>query len=91
VYLFELGISVTASYTSRLDKNLFNAYFVWKLIGNYYLQVVILIGLGPSSFDISKDIAGVAKEVHVATQPNPLLKGMKLENVRNICFHTVVR
>ncbi|KEH19102.1 flavin containing monooxygenase FMO GS-OX-like protein [Medicago truncatula] len=54
-------------------------------------QVVILIGLGPSSFDISKDIAGVAKEVHVATKPNPLLKGMKLENVRNICFHTLIK
>jgi hypothetical protein len=51
---------------------------------------VILIGLGPSSFDISRDIAGVAKEVHVATKPSPVLKGMKLENVRNICFHTLV-
>ncbi|KAK2407362.1 Flavin-binding monooxygenase family protein [Trifolium repens] len=54
-------------------------------------QVVILIGLGPSSFDISRDIAEVAKEVHVATKPNPVLKGMKLENVRNICFHTLIK
>ncbi|WJX92944.1 aliphatic glucosinolate S-oxygenase [Trifolium repens] len=43
------------------------------------------------SFDISRDIAGVAKEVHVATKPNPILKGMKLENVRNICFHTLIK
>lgn len=51
---------------------------------------MILIGLGPSSFDISRDIAGVAKEVHVATRLNPDLKHMKLENVRNIYFHTLV-
>jgi hypothetical protein len=50
---------------------------------------VILIGIGPSSFDISRDIARVAKEVHVATRPKPDLN-MKLENVRNICFHTLV-
>ena len=51
---------------------------------------MILIGLGTSSFDISRDIARLAKEVHVATRPKPDLKGRKLENVRNICFHTLV-
>lgn len=51
---------------------------------------MIFIGLGPSSFDISSDVARVAKEVHVATRLNPDLKGMKLENVGNICFHTSV-
>jgi hypothetical protein len=50
---------------------------------------VILIGIGPSSFDISRDIASVAKEVHVATRLKPDLN-MKLENIRNICFHTLV-
>lgn len=54
-------------------------------------QVVILIGLGTSSFDISRDIARLAKEVHVATRPKPDLKGRKLENVRNICFHTLIK
>lgn len=49
-----------------------------------------MIGLGTSSFDISRDIARLAKEVHVATRPKPDLKGRKLENVRNICFHTLV-
>jgi len=52
---------------------------------------VILIGLGPSSFDISRDIARLAKEVHVATRPKPGVEGRrKLENVRNICFHALV-
>lgn len=53
-------------------------------------QVVILIGIGPSSFDISRDIASVAKEVHVATRLKPDLN-MKLENIRNICFHTLIK
>lgn len=51
---------------------------------------MILIGLGPSSVDISRDIADVAKEVHVATKPNPQWKDIKMENVRNISFHTLV-
>ncbi|KAL5062267.1 hypothetical protein RYX36_024004 [Vicia faba] len=53
-------------------------------------QAVILIGLGPSSFDISRDIAHVAKELHVATKPNPLLKDIKFESVANISFHSLV-
>ena len=32
---------------------------------------MVLIGLGPSAFDISKEVATVAKEVHIATRaPN---------------------
>ncbi|WJX92943.1 aliphatic glucosinolate S-oxygenase [Trifolium repens] len=42
-------------------------------------------------FDAVVVCSGVAKEVHVATKPNPILKGMKLENVRNICFHTLIK
>ncbi|XP_058744161.1 flavin-containing monooxygenase FMO GS-OX-like 3 isoform X3 [Vicia villosa] len=53
-------------------------------------QVVVLIGLGPSSFDISRDIADVAKEVHVATKPNPKLNDIKFEKIRNISFHTLI-
>ncbi|KAG4950268.1 hypothetical protein JHK82_043620 [Glycine max] len=47
-------------------------------------QVVILIGL----FDISRDIAHVAKEVHTATRLNPDLAGMKFGDYGNIMFHT---
>ncbi|QHO32094.1 flavin-containing monooxygenase FMO GS-OX-like 3 isoform X2 [Arachis hypogaea] len=47
-------------------------------------QVVILIGLGPTSFDISREIALVAKEVHVSVKLNPLMKGVKLEDFSNI-------
>ncbi|RZB66015.1 Flavin-containing monooxygenase FMO GS-OX-like 3, partial [Glycine soja] len=49
-------------------------------------QVVILIGL----FDISRDIAHVAKEVHTATRLNPDLAGMKFGDYGNIMFHTTV-
>ena len=32
---------------------------------------MVLIGLGPSAFDISKEVATVAKEVHIAARaPN---------------------
>lgn len=51
---------------------------------------MVLIGLGPSSFDISRDIADVAKEVHVATKPNPKLDDIKFEKIRNISFRTLV-
>ena len=51
---------------------------------------MILIGLGPSSFDISIDIAQVAKEVHVATTLNPDLAGINFQNYGNIIFHTTV-
>ncbi|KAL2921013.1 Flavin-containing monooxygenase FMO GS-OX-like 2 [Bienertia sinuspersici] len=35
---------------------------------NLTYQVVVLIGLGSSAFDISRDLVGLAKEVHVATR-----------------------
>lgn len=51
---------------------------------------MILIGLGPSAFDISREIAQVAREVHVATRLNPDLAGMKFGDYGNIMFHTTV-
>ncbi|XP_057458536.1 flavin-containing monooxygenase FMO GS-OX5-like isoform X1 [Lotus japonicus] len=54
-------------------------------------QVVILIGVGPSSSDIGRDIAPVAKEVHVATRLNSDSKGMKLKNCGNIWFHDMIK
>lgn len=47
---------------------------------------MILIGL----FDISRDIAHVAKEVHTATRLNPDLAGMKLGDYGKIMFRTAV-
>ena len=43
------------------------------------LQIVLLVGYGPSAFDISVDILPVVKEVHVAVKENPF--GVKFENV----------
>ncbi|XP_027355578.1 flavin-containing monooxygenase FMO GS-OX5-like [Abrus precatorius] len=54
-------------------------------------QVVILIGLGPTCFDISREIAQVAKEVHVATRLNRDIAGMKSENCGNLLFHSVIK
>ncbi|MED6184187.1 hypothetical protein PIB30_045075 [Stylosanthes scabra] len=54
-------------------------------------QVVILIGLGPTSFDISREIALVAKEVHVSVRLNPAKKGMKLEDFANVRFHPMIK
>lgn len=51
---------------------------------------MILIGLGPSAFDISREIAQVAREVHVATRLNPDLAGMKLGDYGKIMFRTAV-
>ncbi|KAI4333020.1 hypothetical protein L6164_017877 [Bauhinia variegata] len=53
-------------------------------------QVVVLIGYGASAFDISRDIARVAKEVHMATR-NPDVTVMKLGNYNNIWQHTMVK
>ncbi|KAG5113503.1 hypothetical protein JHK82_036772 [Glycine max] len=57
----------------------------------FHNQVVILIGLGPSAFDISREIAQVAREVHVATRLNPDLAGMKLGDYGKIMFRTAVK
>lgn len=49
----------------------------------YTRQVVVLIGFGPSAFDIIRDVATVAKEVHVTTRAPNVTIG-KLDNHRNI-------
>ncbi|RDY04277.1 Flavin-containing monooxygenase FMO GS-OX-like 3, partial [Mucuna pruriens] len=53
-------------------------------------QVVVVIGYASSAFDISRDIAKVAKEVHLATR-NPDVKVMKLANRDNIWQHKMVK
>nr|KYP59770.1 Flavin-containing monooxygenase FMO GS-OX5 [Cajanus cajan] len=55
-----------------------------------FLSVVIVIGFAASAFDISRDIAKVAKEVHIATR-SPDVKVMKLANHSNIWLHKMVK
>ncbi|KAL2921024.1 Flavin-containing monooxygenase FMO GS-OX5 [Bienertia sinuspersici] len=40
----------------------------YHIHGPYQNQVVVLIGFSASAFDISRDIAGFAKEVHITTR-----------------------
>ncbi|KAK7243396.1 hypothetical protein RIF29_38191 [Crotalaria pallida] len=53
-------------------------------------QVVVIIGFGASAFDISRDIARVAKEVHIATRSSDV-RVIKLANHGNIWQHTMVK
>ncbi|KAK7323352.1 hypothetical protein VNO77_26823 [Canavalia gladiata] len=53
-------------------------------------QIVVVIGFASSAFDISRDIAKVAKEVHVASR-SPDLKVMKLANHDNMWQHKMVK
>ena len=52
-------------------------------------QVVVIIGFAASAYDISRDIATVAKEVHLATR-NPDVRAMKLANHDNMWQHKMV-
>ena len=53
------------------------------------LQVVVVIGHGPSGFDIAFDIAKVAKEVHLSSR-FPQVEVRKLETYENIWQHSKV-
>ncbi|KAL6326172.1 hypothetical protein AAG906_001047 [Vitis piasezkii] len=52
-------------------------------------QVVVLIGLGPSAFDISREVATVAKEVHITTRAPNVTVG-KSDNHENIWLHKMI-
>uniref|UniRef100_A0A453J9N0 Flavin-containing monooxygenase n=1 Tax=Aegilops tauschii subsp. strangulata TaxID=200361 RepID=A0A453J9N0_AEGTS len=43
----------------------------YRVPNQFHAQVVVIIGYNPSGMDISRDIAGVAKEVHVAIRAAP--------------------
>ncbi|KAG2302685.1 hypothetical protein Bca52824_031336 [Brassica carinata] len=53
-------------------------------------QVVALIGNSASSDDISRDIATVAKEVHVASRSNAADTFTKLSGYTNIWMHSMI-
>ncbi|CAK9159372.1 unnamed protein product [Ilex paraguariensis] len=49
-------------------------------------QVVVIIGSGPSAYDMSREIATVAKEVHLSSR-SPGVKASKSDNYNNIWQH----
>ncbi|KAL0747947.1 hypothetical protein Bca101_029949 [Brassica carinata] len=53
-------------------------------------QVVVLIGNSASAVDISRDIAGHAKEVHVAGRSNPADTFIKQPGYSNLWMHSMV-
>ncbi|GFY92651.1 flavin-binding monooxygenase family protein [Actinidia rufa] len=53
----------------------------------YQNQVVVMIGNGPSAYDISREIATVAKEVHLSSR-SPDVKVSRLGNHHNIWQHS---
>lgn len=50
---------------------------------------MVIIGLGPSTFDISKEVATVAKEVHIAARTPNITVG-KWGHHQNIWLHKMV-
>lgn len=52
-------------------------------------QVVVIIGNGASAYDISRDISGVAKEVHLSSR-SPNAEFLKLDHFSNIWQHSSV-
>lgn len=61
------------------------------LLDVHYCQVVILIGSSASAVDISRDIAGVAKEVHVASRSVADETYMKQPGYDNMWHHSMVK
>ncbi|KAK7271453.1 hypothetical protein RJT34_27376 [Clitoria ternatea] len=53
-------------------------------------QIVVVIGFASSAFDISREIAKVAKEVHIASRSSDI-KVMKLESHNNMWQHKMVK
>uniref|UniRef100_A0ACD5WIL9 Uncharacterized protein n=1 Tax=Avena sativa TaxID=4498 RepID=A0ACD5WIL9_AVESA len=53
-------------------------------------QVVVIIGYHPSGMDISRDIAGVAKEVHVAIRSEPPCEMQSTTAHANLWLHSMV-
>ncbi|CAD6204443.1 unnamed protein product [Miscanthus lutarioriparius] len=53
-------------------------------------QVVIIVGASASAFDISRDIACVAKEVHVADRSAPAPTCEKQPGYDNLWFHSMI-
>nr|XP_043622676.1 flavin-containing monooxygenase FMO GS-OX5-like [Erigeron canadensis] len=52
-------------------------------------KVVVVIGSGPSGWDLSGEIATVAKQVHISSRP-PHLQLANLEIYNNLCQHAKI-
>ncbi|XP_015882028.3 flavin-containing monooxygenase FMO GS-OX5 isoform X1 [Ziziphus jujuba] len=52
-------------------------------------QIVVIIGYGPSGYEISRGIATEAKQVHIATKI-PNVRVTQLENHKNIWLHMMI-
>ncbi|RLN12667.1 flavin-containing monooxygenase FMO GS-OX-like 4 [Panicum miliaceum] len=53
-------------------------------------QVVVIVGAKNSGGDISRDIAGVAKEVHMANRASPAATCERLQGYHNLWLHSMV-
>ncbi|XP_048329130.2 flavin-containing monooxygenase FMO GS-OX-like 2 isoform X1 [Ziziphus jujuba] len=53
-------------------------------------QTVVIIGYGPSGYEISRDIATEAKQVHIATKI-PNVQVQRLESHNNIWLHMMIK
>ena len=60
-----------------------------KFVLSKYLQVVVVIGYGPSAYDIGIEISKAAKEVHLSSR-SPEIKVSKLEMFNNLWQHSKV-
>lgn len=55
------------------------------------LQVIVLIGSSASAYDISRDIASVAKEVHVASRSTTKGTPSKQQGYSNLWTHSMIK
>ncbi|KAL1809267.1 hypothetical protein ACET3Z_026257 [Daucus carota] len=56
----------------------------------FHNQIVVMIGAGPSAYDISRDIAEVAKEVHLSSRNSTCGGFYKLVNLSNVRQHAEI-
>ncbi|KAH7528070.1 hypothetical protein FEM48_Zijuj05G0032600 [Ziziphus jujuba var. spinosa] len=74
--------------SDSLSREVFDAVVV--CVGNFTEpETVVVIGFGASAFDISRDIATEAKEVHIAIRKPDVQVG-KLESHNNIWHHKMI-
>ncbi|CAA7041588.1 unnamed protein product [Microthlaspi erraticum] len=62
----------------------------YRLPSPFKDQVVVVIGSSASAVDISRDISGFAKEVHVASWSNPADTFIKQNGYTNIWMHSMI-
>lgn len=63
--------------------------YITTLTFSTQMQVVVVIGNGPSALDISREIATVAKEVHLSSRSSNV-KASRLDGYDNMWQHLKV-